>query len=528
MADKRDATYLSPAQQMAILGHAITDSKIYEAAAALGLEAKFFAYNANANHVWERMQEFYRRVKRHPSQQELADEVSFLDERMQAAQRKTIDEAIKAKDGIAFDSVLPGLKAMAVSRIIANQTPKVYSAYERGDLDKAVDAMDEIVTACRTIDGQGVSFTAHDSATWSEIERQGRDANKNRILMTGITYIDDVTDGIEPHDLTIVSSKTGVGKSQLLAEIARRIAGPPKNPTDPVRHPFLLALEAYAGEMQRRLKWPIICRAYRRKNPHAPNLDWVKFAHGRYQDILAPYEAEAHAEFAAKYSRLKALYRHSATFGIVEMEKAIVKAVPTSDVILLDHLHYVDTDTDAARNSNEYHQQKKIVQKLREISLTHGKPIIAAAHVTKLDIGKFAPLVPPQEKIMGTSDIQKIASMIIMMGPTSHLEPEQFDLQALPRPILQIGGEYVNYQTATPTFIQLTKSRIAGSARTTFVAVCYYDRDKGQYLPQYHLGHLRSYGTKWTPCYADEIPEWGIHAFKIERPTQSTEKGETK
>ncbi len=492
---------LTRLQQLAALGHALTDIQMFEAVVALQVDL------GPAAKTWDIAQEFLKDFHRLGTDRELMSK---------GADPDVLTEARLAAADIGFETLGPELKTARATAIVQGAYKDLDGAE---DADQIIDTMDKTVTAYRSVDQSGVAYSTKTSAEWGEIEYQDRLKNAGKTLNTGIVFIDEISDGVAMNDLVIVAAKTGVGKSQMLAEIARNVANV-KSEANLARaaaggtpaSAFLLALEAYAGEMQRRLKWPIICMLYRQAHPGKDHLDWGKFSNGRYRDELAPFEARAQEIFAEKYTALHTLYRNSATFGIEEMERAIVRASKDHDLTLLDHLHYVDTDSDD-RNVNEYGMQKKIVQKLREITLTKGRPIIAAAHFSKPEVGKYAAILPPMEKIMGSSDISKIATQVILLGNTSGLEEDAFTLPFDPA---QFG-----LKGTVPTLVRLAKSRLYGAERTDIVAVCFFDRSAGHYRPQYLLGRLRSYGTKWVPMFSDEIPNWASNAA-IRLPRQAT------
>src|SRR5665213_332146 len=484
---------LNRLQQLATLGHALADIRVFEAIVNLRPDL------GPAAKEWNLAQQFFTDFHRLGSDLELVT---------QGASTEVLTAAPRASSEIGFETLAPELKTSRSIEILKAACKDMEGETEA---DKVIDMMDRTVIAYRSVDETGAAYTTRTSAEWGEIEYQDRLKNAGKTLDTGIRFIDDISDGVARNDLVIVAAKTGVGKSQMLAEIARNVSKVREG--GPGRSSFLLALEAYAGEMQRRLKWPIICKLWRTENEGAPHLDWGKFSNGRYGAELAPYEAEAQHLFATRYTSLHTLYRNSATFGIQEMERAIVRASKDGhDLILLDHLHYVDTDSDD-HNVNEYGMQKKIVQKLREITLTKGQPIIAAAHFSKPEVGKFAAILPPMEKIMGSSDISKIATQVILLGNTSGLEEDAFTLPKLP--------DNVDLRGTVPTLVRLAKSRLYGAERTDIVAVCFFDRGAGQYRPHYLPGRLRGYGTKWVPIFSDEMPHWAS-GVAIRVPRQAT------
>lgn len=487
--------------QLALLGHLIADPKIYAAAQLLSVDDKFFT-RPNPGRIFRAIQSFEATYHRHPSLAELKSGPLAREEaKVVESVLRTIDQALAARKEVGFDSIVEDLKTTRVATVLRQRVELAVAAWNKMDIKAARQELEECVTDLARVDHQGVTASTYDAETWSARELQDRVDMRGKIVYTGVRFLDEAMDGVAPDDLVLVASKTGVGKSQLLAQIAL-------NATAAGKKVFLLALEASPGEMQRRLKFPSLMRHYRANldsTQPEEDIDFVKYCHGEYTELLAPYEKLAHEEFVRKYSSLQTLYKHSANYTEADMERDIVRMAPHVDLILVDHLHYVD----ASGNDNENVAAKKLIKKLREVGQSMRKPIIAAAHMRKTDgPRKFAPLLPGVEDVMGSSDLVKVATHVIVLGPTMGVDQEQLDLSALP-----------NGLEGVPTFVRMVKSRTAGVDRTQYTALCFFQQREGRYATPYCLGRLRQADTHWQPVYEGEKPRWADSCVGWKPPT---------
>lgn len=480
-------------RQLALLCHMILDPKIYDAAKLLEIDIVRFHNNANAQKIALSLETFVAKHHRHPTLVELKGLPPFVNELPIVATKalQIYERGMSLIKDVPVDLLLEDLKSTRMAQVLRESVETAVTKWNRQDVSGAAKDIMDLAANLQKIDHQGVTASTYDAATWSIRERQDRADMRGKIIPTGQQFLDDAMGGgVAPTDLVLLGSKTGVGKSQLMYQIALAA-------TAAGHRVFLLALEADPGEAQRRLKFPTIMRHYRAANPTGDEIDYVRYCHGEYTDLLAPFEDSAHEEYVRKYGSLQTLYKHSATYTSEDMERDIIRMAPNVDLILIDHLHYIDGND----RDNENVAAKKLIKKLREINQSMRKAIIAAAHVRKTDgPRKFAPLLPNVEDIMGSSDLVKVATHVILLGPTAGLDDEQLDLTAAP----EIGG--------IPTFVRMVKSRTAGIERTQFTAVCFFKQREGLYDVNYLMGRLQAADTHWSPVYADFLPKWARRA----------------
>lgn len=303
-------------------------------------------------------------------------------------------------------------------------------------------------------------------------ERQGRLAQTPRILKFGVKFLNDALGGIFPNDLILIGAKTGAGKTALASRIALTNAFKGKRV-----HYF--ALEAEQDEIERRMKYMTLSElvkqgtaaAYHRMN----YLDWYA---GNLDTVTGPYEAQADRTLAEQFKTLFTFYK-SGDFYAEQFERMMLAIQDQTDLVVLDHLHYVDSE-----DSNENRGYKQIVKKVRDTALSIGKPVVIVAHVRKGD-RKNAMLVPGIEDFHGTSDIPKIATKAIMIAP-------DFDMEG-PQPWLW------------STYVSPAKCRFDG-ARTRYVGRMWFDVRSGAYDPEYDLGQIK--GDKFVLIDAAKMPQW--------------------
>lgn len=311
-------------------------------------------------------------------------------------------------------------------------------------------------------------------------ERAERQAMQGRSLSFGVHFLDLALGGIFPDDLILLGAKTNRGKTELATGIARQNALAGK-----AVHYF--ALEAGRREIDRRIKYPLIAgMVWEDRNTNGDLwkrlnfLDWFK---GDLDSVLDKYERRADAEMARKYPSLFVRYKGVEAFDKETLARLFSDVASETDLIIVDHLHYIDTE-----GQNENRDVKLIVQRLRDLQAKLGKPVMFIVHVRKAERGrKAAALVPEIEDIHGTSDAGKIATKAIMIAPA-------FD-QPAPAPGL------------APTYIEPAKCRADGS-RTRFVGLVPYNFRTGLYEPSFVLGKLSDDRSKMLFVADKDLPAW--------------------
>jgi hypothetical protein len=209
-------------------------------------------------------------------------------------------------------------------------------------------------------------------------------------------------------------------------------------------------------------------------------VNYIDWRMGKLDHVLRRFEDNVEKLLSENLKNLHTLYRTSGTFDLNALEKGLLQVVPHSRLIVIDHLHYVDTDDDENRD------YKKIIKLIRDIVLRFGVPIIVVAHLRKTQV-KGAPLINSIEDFHGTSDVPKVATTCIMLGPAND--------QVRPDPLL------------FPTYVAAVKSRLDGS-RTRFTALTYFDQRQNRYTEAYLVGRMIAMNQEWEELAAEDIPAW--------------------
>jgi hypothetical protein len=484
-------------QQEALLGHALSDARVFEAAQTFGVDENWFESSPNGGSVWKALATFWSENKRHPNLAELKSEPAFTkeDAKIRQARFAVIDRALSGRVDIGFDSIVSKLREWAKGQKFLSRMVEAEQLWNRHDSAQAYSTVQNLMLDLERIDMQGLYVRCQDAATRAKEERAERVAQAGRLLSYGVEFLDDATGGIGPNDLVLVGAKSGAGKTQLVANIAGTNARAGKRVA-------MFALEAEPNEIERRLKYALLARAYQasHKGQHAKMIDYASWRHGKLEQELGSFEAGANAMMQQQYSTLKTIYRQGGDYGVGELERDIVRLAPEVDLIILDHLHYVDLDGD-----NENAAMKAVVKKLRDLALMLGKPIVVVAHMRKSFSSKNAPLLPSLEDFHGSSDIIKIATTAIILGPC-------WEMPAFNGPAPDMFFEDKARTTAAalwPTYFRIAKYRLEGS-RLRFSAIAWFDTKLGTYRKNYALGELVSGECHWRPI--EKRPHWAQHA----------------
>jgi len=312
-------------------------------------------------------------------------------------------------------------------------------------------------------------------------EREERRRIGERVLPFGVSYLDDVCRGILPTDLVVLGARPGAGKTQLAVTIAQGAA-------KAGRQVFFFALEAERAEIERRAKFRcLVSRLYARGQAHLVErvsyLDWLI---GRCDDITGQLEDEVDAELAQRYQTLHTFYRESRRFDTDALNAALQAIRERAELVVVDHLHYVDSD-----DESENRAMKRIVQAIRDAALASGKPVIAVAHLRKRERGRVQ-LVPDLDDFHGSSDIVKVATRVVVLAPARD----------------QPSGR----RSIAPTYVAVVKDRPGGIV-DNHVALAYFDVRTGSYDSTYRLGRLSFMGDAWNQLAAADLPRWARHAL---------------
>jgi len=306
-----------------------------------------------------------------------------------------------------------------------------------------------------------INFTPFETLTEQlSGEQEDRLKNASNVLSFGIPYLDDAMVGIFKNDLVVLAGGSGGGKSEVATHISLVNALMGKK----VYH---LALEAERKEIARRMLFKRLAHYfYENSRNITERPSYLRWYAGLQEDLLGPYHADAVRDLQ-DFSNLKIFYR-GANFGMKELEQIFSSVKFDADLITLDHLHYVDFDSE-----NENSAYKAIVKQIRDLALAHGIPVLLVAHVRKSDRRNASP-VPGQEDIHGSSDIFKIATKVVTLAPAK--------------------DQAVTPETKTyrfPTYFKIAKCRQDGSL-SWFTALTTFDMSKSDYDPDYLVGDFNS------------------------------------
>lgn len=303
---------------------------------------------------------------------------------------------------------------------------------------------------------------------------------KNRLpdpILYGIPFLDDTTGGIYPDSLIIVTAKTGFGKTELLSNVVQNAATAGKRV-------HMFALEAHRGELEARIKFRSLATAFymcTRPDERTTLPNYQDWRQGRQDGLLAKYEPEVDREIEPFFRNFQTFYTEE-SFTIETFETQMHKLNGKTDLVILDHLHYMDLD-----GHNENVEFKRMVKQIKNIVSFWRKPVVCAAQLRKIDKGT-AGLLPELDDIHGSSDIVKIATHVIGIAP-AYDQQESFS------------------KNMFPTYFKMLKNRMDGS-RTHFVGLCGYDISKNKYSRVYQVGKLSRDGSELVKLKQEDYPQW--------------------
>lgn len=296
-----------------------------------------------------------------------------------------------------------------------------------------------------------------------------------RLLPFGVKFLDLALGGITPNDLVLIGAKTGIGKTALAVLVAlyNCLRG---------RNVYYYALEAEHREIERRMKFQVLAEKYFQvRQPGSRSdiryLDWYL---GRLDDLLSPFEDWADRQLAPTLQHLHTYYR-GPSFTPADFCRTLEAKKDHADLVVLDHLHYVDTD-----DENENRGYRDMVKRIRDTALRIGRPVIAVAHVRKGD-RRYEPLVPTLEDFHGSSEITKISTKAIMLAAA-------YDQQ---------NADSFLWNT----YVQVAKCRL-DSTVCRYVATCRFNARINAYEDGFVLGRLTQKGTVFDELPRPDWPEW--------------------
>lgn len=329
----------------------------------------------------------------------------------------------------------------------------------------------------------------------SKSEYEARKKRGKNILKYGISFLDDATKGILRSDLILIGAPSGMGKTALCCNIALA------NIQNEKRVHYI-ALEADQTEIESRMKFQLIANMFF-ADKERPNLG-EKFSFdnwylGRYAEQLKKYEDLIQDFFEKGFKNLFTFYK-SEKYGLSEFIESVTLAANQTDLIIVDHVHYFDLETD-----NENKAMKEIASMARTLALENEKPIILVAHLRKKDKGN-PELVSGMDEFHGSSDLYKIATKVITFAGG--------------KPTMK--GNYA-------TYFRIPKNRLNGGT-TRYIARMFFNPSEGNYKNEYKLGRAEQSRDKDFEDIAEELyPDWAKYQCRgavnngAERTAGSTE-----
>jgi hypothetical protein len=332
-------------------------------------------------------------------------------------------------------------------------------------------------------DGYNIGFKS--AAERMLDERAQRMEQAKRVLHYGNGFLDDTLGGIIPNDLIVVGAASGAGKTQLATSISleNALVGGDEGTGVPVHY---FALEAEENEIERRIKYGLMSAAYYRDGVEGkPYICYSDWRMGKLDKVLGEYEERMQGDFTSAVKNLNTLYRTAGDFDLKSLEMNLLDIVTESRLIVIDHLHYIDTDGD-----DENKAYKRVVKLVRDIVLRYSVPVLLVAHLRKKPGGKNQQtLMPVIDDFHGTSDVPKISTTCIMMAPAHDVasaHPWQW-----------------------PTYIGAVKSRLEGS-RTRYAGLVNFDSRTSRYEHAYRLSKMSDlvYRSEFSDLVGAQIPKW--------------------
>ena len=316
-----------------------------------------------------------------------------------------------------------------------------------------------------------MSFIQSAEKSFSEID--GRKNGRDGMLTFGVDYLDHAMLGIMKNDLILIGAGSGMGKTQTCCNIAR--ANVAKG-----NRVHYIALEAEYLEIERRIKYQIFARRFF-ADPGRPavTVSYQNWVIGDLIDSCAKYEAAAASEFMNSYPTLFTYYKTN-KFDINDLIMRVVECAADTDLIILDHVHYMDFDDD-----NENRAVKEIAKTARTLALEQGKPIILVSHLRKRD-KMSTELAPGLEEFHGSSDLYKIATKALTMGPGK-----------------------MSADGMIETYFRIVKNRHEGSV-TRYIGKSFYNSREGIYEKRYEIGDAhQNRNDGFKQLGRDVYPPWG-------------------
>ena len=321
----------------------------------------------------------------------------------------------------------------------------------------------------------------------NEIEKEIRKIEQIKINSVksktnyGITFLDKSLGSIKKGEFVLICADSGVGKSQLLYDIAFNNA---KNKFNVL----LIALEAFEGEPTARLKYKYISNEYykRKYNKDHGNIYYDFWLENKY-NFLTNLEIEANKFLLDNYESMKIVYKTNLKdFNVNSLCKLIESYKDKLDIVFIDHIHYFDLI-----GMNQYKEEGLLAKKIKFLAENYGVPIVCNAHIRKNRDKEC--IIHDEKDIMGSSDIYKNATSIIALAP--YYESQNF---------LKKEDNNILY----PTSFRICKARYRSAIKPWLIGVHNYDIRTNFYQTEYNLHKLNKNASKSELLSFNEYPDF--------------------
>lgn len=298
-------------------------------------------------------------------------------------------------------------------------------------------------------------------------------------LPTGIPFLDQCCEGIQKNDLILVCAPSGTGKSQVAINIA--MANRDKKVA-------VFFLEGYTPELADRCLYERLTdRFFKDPERVRTNINYFDWILGKIDNAFEKYYDEEIKKLDDETKSLTIRYRGVDGYSILDFQREIAN-LKGFDLIIVDHFHYFDTDP----QGQETAEHRKIIKTIRDLSLLYSVPVVVMAHLRKRDLNskKRSP-VADLDDILGTSDIYKNATKVIMIAPgPPFIAPSSMNCSS----------------NCWTTYFRIAKCRLDGS-RTKYIAKTVFDAAKNSYMDNFKLGDFNSDG-EWIDIEPFRLPDW--------------------
>lgn len=320
-------------------------------------------------------------------------------------------------------------------------------------------------------------------------EREQRLRHQERIQPFNVGYLDDCCLGIYPTDLVVVCAASGAGKTSIAALMAQFASAQG-------RRVHFFALEAHKSEIEQRMLFRSICDVLRERGKSTWGVTFQRWMYGWCsQAVTEEVELAARARLGDDLAQQRTFYRGE-KFTAEDITRLFLAVQHETDLIVLDHLHYVDSD-----DANENRGMRAATKAIRDAALSMEKPVIVVAHMRKKDRAGKQRIIPDIDDVHGSSDIVKIATKVVMLAPARDRAAKQPGI--------------------ANTYLQVVKDRFAGVAG--YAALCAYDLRTLRYHDEYVVGRLSFMGDKLQELPPSQKPEWAVRGIATGKEPTSRE-----